>query len=443
MLHRVDFPKSFSARIGQVWTPSGILKNQMIQVKQGSLFEIRPWREEDASKRVEDWFQQALLPLGVDPQVHLRVPGQAEKETALTGLKAALAGGVGAVLTMPNTVPPIDSAEIFKRAELELHEASKELGVEVLISGAISKGQKGEVSADLERLVKAGARAFTDDGFGVEKDELMETVFKISEKTEIPVLQHAEFKGHGGVLAPGSVQSSLEVNAYPPEAEWRMVERDLKILKNFPKAHYHVLHVSSPKSVELVARAKKEGLHATCEVSPHHLLFSTEDIDPKNTAFKMNPPLRSPEDREKLQTYLAEGKIDFVATDHAPHEPTAKGSAFESSAFGTVGLESELRTLLKLWAEQKLSAKRLVEVFSKKPAEFLGIENRYGDHHLGKAFQGVLVDLEDRSLFRSADLESLSKNSCFIGVELRGKIEKIFTKAGCFSREPIEAVEMD
>jgi dihydroorotase len=410
----------------EIWTPRGRQLAQEIEVEGGKIVSIRPVSSTQSHVKVIDGRGRVLLPAGVDPQVHLRVPGQAQKETPGTGLLAALRGGVAAVLTMPNTKPTIDSLEVCEEAVLELQEAEKLTGVKVFLSAAISQGLKGQVPVAYKELADWGVRAFTDDGLGVVEDELMRAVFAASAETGLPVLQHAEFPGHGGVLAAGPVQEAIHSPAYPAAAEADMVARDIRLLREFPKARYHVLHVSARETLALVKAAKAEGLPVSCEVTPHHLWFSSQDILPGHTAFKMNPPLRQTEDRSALREALREGLIDFVATDHAPHEAEVKSENFKTAAFGTTGLETSLRVLLTLYAKGELSSERLVEVFSTAPARFLGIQDEFGDIAEGRPLRAVLVDVEARRSVTADDLFSLSKNNCFLGTTLQGELEGVF-----------------
>lgn len=205
-----------------------------------------------------------------------------------------------------------------------------------------------------------------------------------------------------------------------------MVKRDLTILKDYPRARYHVLHVSAHETLEEIAAAKQAGLPVSCEVTPHHLWFSSDDIKDDNTSFKMNPPLRGVQDRRALRHALAEGLIDFVATDHAPHEATAKGANFKTSAFGTTGLETSLRVLLTLVREGVLSPERLVQVFSSKPAAFLGLSREFGDVQPGRPMAAVLVNRNECQEVKDSDLYSLSKNSVFLGERLDGHIAGVF-----------------
>jgi dihydroorotase len=184
--------------------------------------------------------------------------------------------------------------------------------------------------------------------------------------------------------------------------------------------------VSAHETLELVADAKRRGLPVTCEVSPHHLWFSSHDIDEHNSAFKMNPPLRSPEDREALRQGLKSGIVDFVATDHAPHEPSAKTENFKTAAFGTTGLETSLRVLLTLWKDGLLTPEDVVRCFSKRPAEFLGIADEFGSIAPGRPLKAALVNPYTQEVVREEDLFSLSKNNCFIGESLTGHVHAMF-----------------
>ncbi|RYZ56577.1 MAG: dihydroorotase [Proteobacteria bacterium] len=410
----------------ELWTEREVISQCDVEIQHGRIKAIEKHISVPKSAHLIDGRGFTLLPAGVDPQVHLRVPGQAEKETAGTGLLAALRGGIAAVLSMPNTKPTIDSTEVCEAAVLELEEAEHLTGVKAYLTGSITQSLKGKAAAPYKELADWGVKAFTDDGLGVVDDDLMRSAFEASELTGLPILQHAEFPGHGGVLAAGPVQEKLGIPAYPAAAEADMVARDIHILKDYPKARYHVLHVSAHETLELVSAAKAEGLHVSCEVTPHHLWFSSDEIKDEVTSFKMNPPLRGPSDKRALRKALADGTIDFVATDHAPHEASAKGQNFKTSAFGTTGLETSLRVLLSLVTEGVLSPQRLVQVFSSRPARFLGIEKDIGDISIDRPMAAVLVNRESREEVTEDDLFSLSKNSCFLGEKLDGKIESVF-----------------
>ncbi|NJL25073.1 MAG: dihydroorotase [Calothrix sp. SM1_5_4] len=417
----------------ELWTPGGPLQNQSLRIEAGRL---REWGAQVASPEGVERVRgggRILLPAGVDAQVHLRVPGQGHKETPETGLLAALKGGYSAVLTMPNTQPTIDCVEVLRRGQDEVREFENEFGVHVFWSAAITKKLNSEELTGFEDLVRAGVRAFTNDGLGVNSDRVMEEAFAKLEKLGVPLLQHAEFPGHGGSLAPGPVQLRVGAAPYPDEPEWKMVERDLRELRKHPRARYHVLHVSSRRTLDLVRSARKEGLQVTAEVTPHHLYFNSETLDPENTSFKMNPPIRSPEDQRALWEALADGTLDFVATDHAPHEALMKTGQFDKVAFGTLGLETTLSVLLDGWKKGLLSRERLVEIWAGKPAEFLRLPSGFGAFQVDAPFHAVWVDVNaPEHVYTEASISSLSKNSCFIGAQLPGRIQGAFHERSVF-----------
>lgn len=411
----------------QLWTQDGVISSANVLIKDGK------FQAAGASGVAAEGIEKingrgfVLMPAGVDAQTHLRVPGQGHKETAQTGLTAALRGGYSAMLTMPNTKPTIDKVEVLKKAREEVLPWEKETGVQVFWSAAITKNLNSNDLVAFNELADSGVRAFTNDGLGVLSDQVMDQAFTELEKLDVPLLQHAEFLGHGGSLAPGPVQARVKAKPYPDDPEWKMIERDLRELKKHPKARYHVLHVSSRKSLDLIKKAKSEGLRVTAEVTPHHLWFTTETIDPDNMSFKMNPPIRTKEDQLALWAALVNGDLDFVATDHAPHEDAVKEGTFDFVAFGTLGLETTLGVLINAYREGVISAGRLVEVFATKPAEFLRLPPGFGSFVVGAPFHAVWVDPEVvPKPFRREQLSSLSKNSCFIGAKLPGRIMGAF-----------------
>jgi len=246
----------------EIWQTNGVSSHQSVIVKEGKVENVGPSAKIAPKGHVIEGKGKVLLPAGVDPQVHLRVPGQPQKETAMSGLEAAVKGGVAALLTMPNTKPVIDSSAVVEQTERELAAAMDHTGVDVLLSVAITMDQRGKVPAPYDELVQSSprVRAFTDDGVGVVSDDLMRGVYRACEQSGLPILQHAEFPGHGGIIAPGPVQKALGIKAYPDDAEVDMVARDLKLLREFPGARYHLLHTSSKRSLDLIREAKAQGL---------------------------------------------------------------------------------------------------------------------------------------------------------------------------------------
>ncbi|NCN40709.1 dihydroorotase [bacterium] len=419
-----------------LWTSEQEKSGMYAEVKDGKLVQFS---DKDLSKNGVhhiDGKGRVLMPAGIDAQVHLRVPGQEHKETVETGLSAALKGGYCALLTMPNTNPTIDQPDKLKLGMDLVSDGEKKFGVKVYWTAAITKNLNSSEVTPIEDLAQGGMKALTNDGLGVLSDEVMSESFRRLALLNIPLLQHAEFLGHGGSLAPSSVQKRIGAKPYPESAELDMVERDLRVLKSHPQARYHILHITSGKVLPMVREAKAAGLKVTCEVTPHHLYFSGEDIDPENKSFKMNPPLRSPEDRDLLWKGLESGDIDFVSTDHAPHEALVKQGDFDQAAFGTIGMETTLGVLLWGLKNGKLSRKRLIEVFSQKPAQFLSLDSSFGNLIEGQEFRAVLFDTEaPEKLISSSDFMSLSKNSCFIGSRLPGHLDLTFIESRVVSFE--------
>lgn len=416
----------------EVWTAEGMKPHCDVILRDGRLVEIRP-----AAKRINRKSRVALMPAAVDTQVHLRTPGQWEKETPETALLAALKGGVGALLTMPNTKPVLDTVAALDLAKTQVATAESRYGVRVLYSVAGTDGQKGEKVTPLEALVKAGAVAVTDDGKGVSNDGVQLEIFMRLEPLGVPFLQHAETLGAEGPLADGPVPRKQGLKPYSAKHETDMVARDLKLLEKTPNARYHLLHTSSGESIPLIEKAKGKGLKVTAEVSPHHLYFSSDDIDEGNTSFKMNPPIRSNSDREALIDGLASGAIDWVATDHAPHEMSSKTKPFAEASFGTLGLETMVPVVLDLVAKRRLTPARAVQVLSKAPAEFLGLSEIFGHLRVGSPMRAILVNPDVSWTVRGQEHSSLSKNTCFDGARLVGKVIAHVTPTGIWSGESI------
>jgi dihydroorotase len=427
---RHDKIKSYSSgrfliTSADLWNVSGVRLGVDIAVKDGQVVNIGKALNRSDFRGFKEIAAPGLviLPAGVDAQVHLRVPGQQQKETAESGLWAAVSGGVGAMLTMPNTKPVLDNLDTLELAKREVAGPEFETGVKVLFSAAMTMGQRGRECVDFDALARGGVSAFTDDGVGVADDVVMLQVFKGAAPTGLPLLQHAEVPGHGGVLAAGPVQKVIGSVPYPESAEVDMVDRDLKLLKQVPDARYHVLHISAAGTLRSVNEARRSRLKVTCEVSPHHLFFTSEDIKEGNSSFKMNPPIRSAVDRENLRAALASGACDFMATDHAPHERDVKTTNFKTSAFGTTGLETSLRVLIDLWKKGILTESRLVDAWSTAPARFLGVSATFGEIAVGRPFNAVICDVKASStVVCDSDFVGLSRNSCFIGSSLPGRV---------------------
>lgn len=373
-----------------------------------------------------------VLPTGLDLQVHLRHPGQPDKETLEGGLESALLGGYDSLVSMPNTNPFLETPEALAAAIASSRELSSRYPVRIGYAASATRGMQGQEATDIGALARAGAVAITDDGWGVKSETAQEAIFEACAQHDLIFQQHAEMPGHKGVTPAGPFQQRHGLPEYPRTAESEMIRRDVALLRKFPRARYHVLHVTTKESVEEIRLAKAEGLNVTAEVTPHHLIFSNEDIpepsDVRCTYFKMNPPLFSPVDRAVLRRALANGTIDCLSTDHAPHEGELKSKGWLAAPFGTRGMETALPALLTLMKAGELSLARVIEVFSAAPRRIL---NR---PEFMRPSGFLFVDPDRTYRVDESEMPGISPNSCFLGHELTGRIE-IRAEAGeIFSR---------
>jgi dihydroorotase len=356
----------------------------------------------------------------IDIHVHLREPGQEYKETIRTGTLAASAGGFTAVACMANTVPVNDNRSITEHILLEAQRAGF---ARVYPIGAISKGMKGEELAEIGEMVAAGAAAVSDDGLPVMNAELMRRALLYAQHYDIPVIQHAEdltLTGKG-VMHEGEWSTRLGLIGIPGSAEDVMVARDL-ILTEDTAGRYHVAHLSTARSLDLVRLGRSRGLRVTCEVTPHHLVLTDEEVAKTgfSTYCKMKPPLRSERDREALIQGLVDGTVDCIASDHAPHHRDEKDVEFDKAPFGILGLETTLSLCLDRFVHAGLlSLPRLVELLSTGPARVLGIPG--GTLKEGSPADVSIFDLDGEVTIVAADFRSKSRNTPFDGWTLRGR----------------------
>lgn len=378
------------------------------------------------------------LPGLIDLQVHFRDPGVTHKEDLLTGSRAALSGGVTTVVVMPNTRPPLDEpglvAEQGRRAEAQGL-------VRVLVAAAATRASAGQALSDYAALKAAGAVAVTDDGLPVLDDALMERSLVACAANDLLFMQHAEdtrLTQHRPMTSC-EVQRAAGIEGQPADAEWLMVERDVA-LAHQTGARYHVLHTSTGKSLAAVRRAKELGASVTCEVSPHHLTLTCDDVVragikvPKSEADldpnrKMNPPLRSAADRRALIDGLADGTVDAVATDHAPHTAAEKGQGFVKAPFGTTGLETMLAVLLRFVHDGTIEAGRAVELVTAGPARVLRRQGSFGTLVGSHAPPDLcLLDPQRPWTVTPGSLLSRSQNNCFLGQAMRGRVVATFLR---------------
>ena len=364
------------------------------------------------------------LPGLVDMHVHLREPGQEYKEDIESGGRAAAYGGFSAVLAMPNTSPVISDGSLVAHLLDKAQQVSK---TRVHVAGAVTRNLKGESLSEMGDMFMSGAVAFTDDGRGVQDSGLLRLAFDYAKQFGVPILSHCqdEALAGGGVVNEGEVSTRLGLAGWPAVAEELPIARDIA-LAELTGCAVHIQHISTARGVELVRDAKERGLPVTCEVTPHHLFLCEEDLDTNyNTSLKMNPPLRTRSDNLALQAALAEGIIDCIASDHAPHAAHEKALEFELAPFGTTGLETSLALILdQLVSNGLLSYAQLVERMAHAPRRILGLEPVFLG--LGSTADITIID-EDLFWTAGSDgWQSKSTNSAFEGRELCGKATDVY-----------------
>jgi dihydroorotase len=360
-----------------------------------------------------------IAPAFVDPHVHLRTPGREDEETIASGTEAAAAGGYCAILAMPNTDPVVDSASVLGAL---VERARAEALVPTGFTAAISKGQRGEELTEMSELAATGAAAFTDDGRPVASAGLMRKALRYARLTGLRLALHCEEPSlsRGGHAHEGAVSAELGLGPYPSAAESVMVERDLS-LASLEGRPIHLQHVSALESVAALDRALADGVPATAEVTPHHLVLTDDAVRSLDPNLKMNPPLRAVRDRAALRDALRRGAISCVATDHAPHARQEKEVPFEEAPFGVTGLEtafSSLYTHLVLPGE--LSLETLLERMSAGPARAFGLDEPRIE--VGVRANLVTVDLDAEWTVAEDGFHSRSVNSWLLGSTLRGRV---------------------
>ena len=360
-----------------------------------------------------------VVPGLIDIHVHLREPGQWNKETIASGTMAAAAGGFTSVCCMPNTVPVNDSPEITRW----IQDPARGARVNVFPIAAATIGSKGEQLTDFAALQRAGAVAITDDGRPILNEQIMRTALLGAGKLRIPVVQHAEDTSltAGAVMNAGFTAFRLGLRGWPPEAESSLVERDIGLAAE-TRGHYHVAHLSTAGALKAVRKAKRDRLRVTCEVTPHHFALIDENLSDYDTNFKMNPPLRSRSDREALIAGLADGSVDCIATDHAPHAFNEKNQEFDRAPFGITGLETALGLAISiLHFQNKVGLPRIVELLSTNPARVMNLEGR-GTLVRGAHGDVTVFDPAKKWTYHAAQSQSKSKNSPFDGRQMQGKV---------------------
>jgi dihydroorotase len=361
-----------------------------------------------------------VAPGFIDLHVHLREPGQSYKETIASGTAAASAGGFTSVCTMPNTAPVVDTAEWVSW----LRNPERGAVVNVFPIAAATRGSKGGTLTDFAAMQRAGAVAVTDDGKPILDDDVMRMALRLGAELNFPVVQHAEDTRmtENCSMHAGPTSFRLGLRAMPATAEVAIVDRDVTLAQQIRESRLHVAHLSTSDALKSVRRGKRAKARVTCEVTPHHFALIDENVGEYNTNFKMNPPLRSATDLEAILVALADGTVDAIATDHAPHAVHEKQVEFERAAFGITGLETALAlAITKLHREHKIPLTRIVELFTAGPARVFDLPHR-GSLAKGDFADVTIFDPKKRWTFEAAKSRSLSHNTPFDGWQFTGKV---------------------
>jgi dihydroorotase len=408
---RIIDPESGYDQIGDLVT----IGNKIVDFGSNLIGNQKP-----SNSHIIDCNGNLLSPGLIDIQVHFRDPGQTHKEDMATGSKSAVAGGITTVVCQPNTSPTIDCTYILDYLRLKSLETAY---CNIKAYGCITKSMKGEELSDMHSLAAAGAVGFTDDGLPVMNANMMRRAFEYSKDLNLVIAQHAEDLNlsNKGCITEGIVSLGLGVRGIPNISESVIVERDLAILEAVG-GRYHLLHVSTKEALDAIKRAKNKGLNVTVEVSPHHFGLNEEAVLKFGTNAKMNPPLRSEEDRQAMIEGLKSGLIDAIATDHAPHDIASKEKPLEEASFGIVGVETMLSVSLSLYHQKIVGIRELFAKMTCNPAKIINFDG--GVIKKNARADLALIDLNYDHVIDSNKFHSRSKNSPFNGYKAKGIVLK-------------------
>ena len=385
-----------------------------VLVRDGVIAEVAPGLD---GRVVLDAAGCVVAPGLVDLHAHLREPGREEAETVESGSRAAALGGYTAVVAMPNTEPAIDSAAVVRQV-LDLGAAAC---CDVAVAGAITVGREGRQLAPLGEMAELGVRLFTDDGAGVQDARLMRRALEYASALGVTLAQHCEDAAlaAGGHMHEGEWSSRLGIPGIPPEAEELMVMRDVA-LSRMTGGRVHFLHLSTAGSVAMVAAAKQQGLRVTAEAAPHHFCLTDAEVASYDPVFKVNPPLRPPADVAAVRAGLADGTIDAIATDHAPHPQEAKEQPFDEAPPGMLGLETALALAL---TELELPIEAVLALLSWRPARIAGVTSAHGGPvTAGRPANLCIIDPASAWVVEPERLASRSRNTPYAGRKLTGRV---------------------
>ena len=370
-------------------------------IKDDKISWVSEGRENPVGKAYDTLTAKGLIvcPGFIDFHCHLREPGFENKETIATGTRAAAVGGFTTVCCMPNTRPPLDSAEMIVMVK---NKAESDGMIQVFPIGCVTKGRKGKALIYMEPLVKAGVVGFSDDGDPVKTAELMGRALEISNLFHLPIIDHCE-----------------EPNGGPPEGEEKIIARDLEVAAQ-TKGWVHIAHVSTAGAVDLIRQAKAKGVKVTAEATPHHLLLTEEMIEKRGALAKVNPPLRTEADRQALVAGIKDGTIDIIATDHAPHTMAEKQRPYADAPAGISGFETALGSLMWLVQSKQLTLTELIACLTSKPAAILN--KPLGSFVEGTVANVTIIDPNKEWVVDVNKFVSLGKNTPLAGAKLTGKV---------------------
>lgn len=417
---------------GALLVENGGERRADVHIAGATIVNVAPELEVPARAQVLDASGCYLMPAFVDLHTHLREPGGERAETVTSGSRAAALGGYRCVVAMPNTVPTIDSPEMVDYLRALCDDAL----CSVEVSAAITLGRRGEQLVPIRELAARGVRIFTDDGRGVQDDALMSEALQIAREIGVVIAQHCEDERHarGGHMHEGKWSSLLGISGQPSSAEEVMVARDLRLVRDLD-ASMHFLHLSTEGAIDLVRRAKAEGLRITAEATPHHLSLTHAEAASYDALFKVNPPLRTERDVLAVRAGIADHTVDAIATDHAPHSPETKDEPFDCAPPGMIGLETAFSVAFgELVARDNLRVPShlepdaigfadLVALFTTNPARIAGVDReRRQSIDSGAPADLVVFDPSERWNVRLEDIASRSQNTPFAHQNLTGRV---------------------
>lgn len=397
------------------------LLNADILVENGKITRISPQLSAPVGVDCTDCSGKIFLPALYDVHVHAREPGQEQKENIFTCSEAAINGGITGFCMMPNTNPAIDNAGVVKT----VLESARATRLNLHTSGAITKGREGKELAAIGAMKNAGIVMITDDGYPVSNPVVLRRAMEYARDFDLIIASHCEtmeLSGKGS-MHEGEVSYSLGLEGIPSISEEICIARDIQIAQ-YTGAHLHIQHVTTARGMEIIRRAKNDGVNVTCEVAPHHLIFNHHDIGDYDTNFKMNPPLRTREDNALLLQGLIDGVFDVIATDHAPHTPFEKNNDFATAPFGITGLETALPSLYHHFiAQGRLTWDLIVKRFSAEPRRLIKLPPISITE--GATANFIVFDPAATTTFSSDFIKSRSQNTPFLNHTLNGQVTHV------------------